>query len=140
MRELVDKAEAMTNPPGVSWLNVFTSRFVGALPAAITEVPRVLVLAPDTVVPEPGDSYSVTGFFEHSAEGTFANTGRVAGTLNPSTREFVLRKQGAGGQWIFAGMLSPNGQVMHLRLNYEGYTTNAFSLIREDAFAQLIPA
>ena len=140
MRELADRAEALANPPGTGWRDLFISRFVGALPASITDVSRVLVLAPNSIAPEPHGLHSVDGFFEHSAEGTFASTGRVAGTLDLTTREFSLHKQGAGERWSFVGALSSNGRVMHLRVTYEGYTTELFSLVHEDTFTRLVPA
>ena len=109
------------------------------MPESITEVPRVLVLEPDTVTPEPDGSCSVQGVFEHSTNGVLANIRSIAGTLHPSTREFVLRDQGPPDTWVFTGTLSPNGRVMHLCITYEGYTTDTFSLIHEDTFADFIP-
>ena len=139
MHEFVANAESMTNPPSVNWQDLFLSRFVGVLPDTITEVRTLLVISPSTITPGRDAPHAVSGFFEYSSDGTFANLGRVSGTLDPSTREFVLHDHSPQEAWVFAGALSPNGRVMHVRVTYEGYTTDAFPLIHEDTVADLIP-
>jgi hypothetical protein len=139
MYEFVASVESMTNPPSVCWQDLFISRFVGILPDTVTEVRTLLVISPSAVTPGTGAALAVSGFFEYSSDGTFANLGRVSGTLDPTTREFTLHDHSPHEAWAFTGALSRNGRVMHVRATYEGYTTDAFPLIHEDTAAQLIP-
>ena len=78
MHEFVANAESMTNPPSVSWQDLFISRFVGVLPDTITEVRTLLVISPSAITPSTGAALSVSGFFEYSSDGTFVNLGHVS--------------------------------------------------------------
>ncbi len=139
MIEFAAQAEAIINPPSVSWRELFLSRFIGRLPQSAAEVTTALVIEPETLAPGPDGELAVSGFFERATDPMFASLGGLLGTLDPATRLFTFLDQSPNDPFTFTGQLSANGRVMHVILSGENFVTESFPLIHEDTLAEIVP-
>ena len=138
--EIRTKALAKQNPPGTTWRDFISARFIGRIPDNICEAPAMLVIHNTLATPKSDTEATVSGFFEYSTDPHAAQLGGLDGVINLVTRQFTFSDRSPTDPWTFSGTISPNGRVWEVALVFEdGYTSDTFSLIHEDTFGEFMP-